>query len=49
MVERVRALVLEHSAYGFNRIELVLALECECVSSTTVQKSGTIGVSRREV
>ena len=39
VLKRDKALVLEHPAYGFDRIELVLALERKCVSMITVQKS----------
>lgn len=37
-VERIKALALEHPAYGCNRIEALLALEGRRVSAITVQK-----------
>jgi len=37
-VERIRALALEHPAYGCNRLEAMLALEGRRVSSITIQK-----------
>jgi transposase InsO family protein len=37
-VERVKALALEHPAYGCNRIEPMLALEGRRVSAITIQK-----------
>jgi transposase InsO family protein len=38
VVERIRALALEHPAYGCNRLEAMLALEGRRVSSITIQK-----------
>ena len=38
VVERIKALALEHPAYGCNRIEAMLALEGRRVSAITVQK-----------
>ena len=37
-VERIKALALEHPAYGCNRIEALLALEGRRVSAITIQK-----------
>jgi len=37
-VERIKALTLEHPAYGCNRIEALLALEGRRVSAITIQK-----------
>ena len=37
-VERIRALALEHPAYGCNRIEALLALEGRRVSAIAVQE-----------
>jgi transposase InsO family protein len=38
VVERIRALALEHPAYGCNRIEALLALEGRRIPAITVQK-----------
>ena len=38
VVERIRALALEHPAFGCNRLEAMLALEGRRVSSITIQK-----------
>jgi transposase InsO family protein len=38
VVERIRALALEHPAYGCNRLEAMLALEGRRVSAITIQK-----------
>lgn len=38
VVERIKALALEHPAYGCNRLEALLALEGTRVSSITIQK-----------
>jgi hypothetical protein len=38
VVERIKALALEHPAHGCNRIEAMLALEGKRVSAITVQK-----------
>jgi transposase InsO family protein len=38
VVDRIRALALEHPAYGCNRLEAMLALEGRRVSAITVQK-----------
>ena len=38
MVERIRALALEHPAYGCNRLEALLSLEGTRVSAITIQK-----------
>lgn len=38
VVERIRALALEHPAYGCNRIEAMLSLEGTRVSAITIQK-----------
>lgn len=38
VVDRIRALALEHPAYGCNRLEAMLALEGRRVSSITIQK-----------
>ncbi|RWR04677.1 helix-turn-helix domain-containing protein [Paenirhodobacter populi] len=38
VVERIRALALEHPAYGCNRLEAILSLEGTRVSAITIQK-----------